>query len=111
VGLSLIIFSVNGDNGKNALAQPLPNSYDLSEPNTHQSDIQLEDIINRQGKINEPEEIEPEVLMRTDGSSEGSGTVDSDNRNDDANNDANEVNEVNDYDKASSEKAIFPFAL
>ena len=50
--LSLIIISINSNDANNVLAQPLPNSHDPSA------------IIDRQGQINEPEEIEPEISAR-----------------------------------------------
>jgi len=74
--LFLIIISVDGDNGKNALAQPLPNSYDLIEPNTYQNDIRLiEDLSERKGEINEPEERKPDVIAKTDGSFDDSHEI------------------------------------
>jgi hypothetical protein len=50
--LSLIILSINSNDANNVLAQPLPNSHDPSA------------IIDQQGQINEPQEIEPKIPAR-----------------------------------------------
>lgn len=59
--LSLIITS---NDANNVLAQPLPNSHD---PSTSFSGILKngkQDIVDRQGQINEPEDMEPEISAR-----------------------------------------------
>jgi hypothetical protein len=106
--LSLILISISSDDANNVLAQPTPESSNLSVPfpSTSKSDVELiEDIINRPGQINEPEEIEPEVQRRTDGSQNDPGSiVDSNNRNGNADKDNNnDIGDVNEYDKAFSD--------
>jgi hypothetical protein len=107
---SFVILSlISLDNADDILAQPLPDSYDLSGPfpTTPKSDVELiEDIINGQRQINELEGIEPELPTRTDGSQsadDSASIVDRSNHNSD-NHIHNKASEVNDYNKPISDK-------
>ena len=105
--LSLIIISVNSNN--NVSGQPLPDSSDLSVPfpSTSKSDVELiGDIINRQGQINEPEKIEPEVQTRTDGSQDDSDSIaDGSDRNGEVKNENDsEISDANEHRMAFSEE-------
>jgi hypothetical protein len=95
--LFMILVSVNSENANKVLAQPSSASSDLTVPfpSTSKSDVELiEDIINRQGQISEPQETEPEVQTRTDGSQDGSGSiVDSNKRNGDVDYDNDDKDE------------------
>jgi hypothetical protein len=67
--LPLIIISINSNDAikYNVLAQPLPDSHDPSASFSSilKNDEELiEDIIDRQGQINEPEDMEPEISAR-----------------------------------------------
>lgn len=106
---SLVIQSlISLDNANNVLAQPLPDSYDLSGSlaTSSKSDVELiEDRINGQKQTNELEEIESELPIRTDGSNhdDSASIIDKSNRNSDNHND-NETSDVNDYNKPMSDR-------